>query len=747
MNADPVNQDLTSLRSAAEMRLGQTPAVEPVEAAPEALLHELQVQQIELEMQNETLRQAQSALEESRDRYVDLYDFSPVGYITLTCEAMVLEINLTGAALLGEQRGKLANRRFARFVVAEDRDHWNRHFLRVVTKGNKHRFEVELKRVDGSRFNAQLDCLRMDRNDAAPVVRIALTDITERKRAEEELRIAATTFETQDGMMVTDSEGVVLRVNKAFTRMTGYSAEEILGKKPSILKSGRHDSAFYRSMWETLKREGYWQGQIWNRLKNGKVTSEWQTISAVTTPDGRTTHYVCAYTDITRSPEAEAEIYRLAYHDALTNLPNRRLLQDRLNQALVASGRSGHFGAVLFLDLDNFKMLNDTRGHDIGDQLLVKVAMRLNASVREGDTVARLGGDEFVLLLEDLSSEEEAAALQAKLVGEKARQSLAQPFHLKNDQYLCTTSIGIKMFRDGTMTVDDLLKHADLAMYQSKNAGRNTLCFFDPAMQTVLDERSVLEADLRLALERKQFRLYFQPQMENASGIVGAEALIRWEHPERGLILPGDFISLAEETRLILPIGLWVLETACAQLKAWEDSPLTIALRLSVNVSAIQFHQPDFVFQVRRVLQESGANPYRLKIELTEGLVLDDVTDSITKMQALRAIGVGFSMDDFGTGYSSLSYLTRLPLDQIKIDQSFIHDIGSHDIGVNPSRVVIVQTIISMGHTLGLDVIAEGVEAEEQRDFLGSTGCHSYQGYLYSHPLPLVEFEQFMRLH
>jgi diguanylate cyclase (GGDEF)-like protein/PAS domain S-box-containing protein len=735
-----LNDRLDPLRSRAEAQLDLDAPVLPALLRPaDELLHELQVHQIELEMQNEELRHAQAAMEESRDRFVDLYDFAPIGYLTLTANALISEINLTGAAMLGEERKKLIHRRFARFVAPEDGDRWYRNFLRVALHGDNQVCEVTLQRRDGSCLTARLECLRLVKNGEEPVVRIALSDISACKQAEEEQRIAAIAFESQQGMIVTDPQGVIVRVNQAFTRLTGYSAQEALGHTPALLSSGRQDRAFYQCMWAALKERKYWQGQMWNRRKNGKIYAEWLTITAVSAPDGRVTHYVGTFSDITQNQEAEAEIHRLAYYDPLTQLPNRRLLQDRLGQALAATTRNGHCGAILFLDMDNFKTLNDTRGHDIGDLLLVEVAQRLHACVRGGDTVARLGGDEFVILLEDLNGNTEEAAAQAKLAGDKVQEAIARPYLLKDCEYHCTTSIGISLFHNNNVTVEELLKHADLAMYQSKNAGRNTLRFFDPAMQAALEERSALETDLRQALKHQQLLLYYQPQMDKTRGIIGAEALLRWAHPTRGLVVPGDFIPLAEETGLILSIGHWVLETACAQLKAWEDNPHTRELRLAVNVSARQFHQPDFATQVQQVLAQSGADPTRLKIELTESLVLDNVSDTITRMQALKAIGIGFSMDDFGTGYSSLSYLTRLPLDQLKIDQSFIRDIGA-----DPNGAAIVQTIIIMGQTLGLNVIAEGVETEAQRDFLEQNGCHAFQGFLFSHPVPLAEFEQFL---
>jgi diguanylate cyclase (GGDEF)-like protein len=444
-----------------------------------------------------------------------------------------------------------------------------------------------------------------------------------------------------------------------------------------------------------------------------------------------------ALSDITERKRAEDEIHRLAFYDPLTQLPNRRLLQDRLGQALAGGQRSRHYGALLFLDLDNFKTLNDTRGHEAGDRLLIETAQRIQASLRAGDTVARLGGDEFLVILEDLSAEIHDAAVQTREVGEKIREALAEPYLLAGREFHCAASLGVTLFFGEEESVETLLKQADLAMYKAKEAGRNTLRFFDPAMQTALNERSALEADLRLAMEAGQLRLYYQPQVDSAHRMISAEALLRWEHPQRGMVMPDDFISLAEETSLILPIGEWVLATACRQIKVWSTESASRDLKLAVNVSARQFRQPGFVDQVRNILTQTGANPQRLTIELTESMVLDDVADAFKKMHALTAIGIGFSLDDFGTGSSSLSYLTRLPLDQLKIDRSFVLNLPE-----DRNDAIIAQTIITMAKSLGLDVIAEGVETEAQREFLEQHHCTGYQGYLFSRPLPLAEFSQ-----
>jgi diguanylate cyclase (GGDEF)-like protein len=464
------------------------------------------------------------------------------------------------------------------------------------------------------------------------------------------------------------------------------------------------------------------------------------TISAVSNDQRRVTHYVALFRDISIEKQSEQDIHQLAFYDPLTGLPNRRLLLDRLQQASTNSLRTGNHGALLFLDLDHFKTINDTQGHSMGDQLLIEVGRRLQTYVREGDTVSRLGGDEFVIVLEGLSSQADEAANQTKVIAEKIRAALDMPYLLNQHEFHATSSIGISLFYGQNNNTEELLQHADVAMYQAKSAGRNAIRFFDPKMQTILDLRAELEADLRHALIKNQFQLHYQIQVNELRHPLGAEVLLRWEHPQRGLVSPSDFIPLAEDSGLIVQIGLWVLQTACAQLKQWQNNPLRRDLSLAVNVSAKQFRQADFVSQVQRVLQESGARPAQLKLELTESTVLENVEETISKMHEIKAMGVSFSMDDFGTGYSSLQYLKRLPLKQIKIDQSFVRDIAT-----DPNDAAIVKTIIAMSEALGLDVIAEGVETVAQLEFLELRGCHAFQGYLFSKPLPLLPFEAMLQ--
>ncbi len=560
------------------------------------------------------------------------------------------------------------------------------------------------------------------------------------KAANAELAIAATAFNSQEGMVVTDANSIILRVNQAFVASSGYAAAEVVGQNPRLLKSGRHDAEFYRAMWESVSASGMWQGEIWNRRKTGEDYLAWLTISAVKNSDGAVTNYVGTQFDITERKKAQERIQNLAFFDQLTGLPNRTLLLDRLKQAMTASARNGSHCALLLADLDDFKTINDILGHEMGDFVLRQVAQRLTECVRAEDSVSRLGGDEFILMLVGLSDNETEAASQVEAVSETVLAALNRPHQINDLPRHCTPSIGITLFKGHASSAENILKQADMAMYRAKAAGRNTIRFFDPEMETVVMARAAMEADLREAIRQNQFLLHYQPQVVGSGRVTGAEALVRWQHPKRGMVSPGQFIPLAEETGLILSLGAWVLESACRQLADWARRPEMADLTIAVNVSARQFRQPDFVDTVLETIKITGANPQRLKLELTESMLVDNIQDIIEKMFSLKGRGVGFSLDDFGTGYSSLSYLKRLPLDQLKIDQSFVRDVL-----VDPNDASIARTIVSLAQSLGLGVIAEGVETAEQRDFLANSGCHAYQGYFFSRPLPLADFEWFVR--
>lgn len=559
-------------------------------------------------------------------------------------------------------------------------------------------------------------------------------------RHREELRVAATAFNVQEGITITDPNGKILKVNQAFTRLTGYKPHEVIGLTPAVLSSGRQDKTFYQTMWQALKKNGSWQGEIWNRRKDGEVYAEWLTITGVYDEKGRITHYVGAFLDITQRKEDEEQIRRLAFYDPLTALPNRRLLMERLEHAMATSSRTLRHGAVLFIDLDNFKTLNDTKGHDMGDQLLLEVANRLKQQARESDTVVRLGGDEFVVLYEALDTNLEKASLDAEHLAEAIRDSLNRPYLLEDYEHYSSPSIGIALFIGHQTSIDELLKNADSAMYQAKNAGRNTIRLFDPQMQKALEARLKMEEDLRFAVAQGQFELFYQPQLDDQGVLQGAEMLIRWHHPESGLVPPNAFIPIAEESGLIVDIGDWVIEQACRRLGEWSHHAGLSHLTLAANISARQFRQVDFVQKVQHWLNVYQVPPCRLELEITESMVLEDLEEAVEKMHSLRELGVLFAMDDFGTGYSSLASLRRLPLDQIKIDQSFIRDLALAE-----SSPVLTHTIIAMGQALGFRVLAEGVEEKAQCRLLSGQGCHLFQGYYFAKPMPYGEFEVFLQ--
>ena len=566
----------------------------------------------------------------------------------------------------------------------------------------------------------------------------AVRDITESKLAETRLQDSEARFRS-----LTDLSSDwywEIDENFRFTNFVGYrDGKSIMTQEDSLGKTRWELGALNLSDedWDAHRRvlEAH---QPFRDLELQRLDAEGQTywVAVSGTPiidaKGQFRGYRGIGRDISKRKRAEDETQRLAFYDTLTGLPNRRLLMDRLAHAQVTSARSKRYGGLLFIDLDNFKDLNDTLGHDVGDQLLEQVALRLVSCLREVDTAARFGGDEFVVMLEDLSENDTDAARQAELVAEKIIQRLNTPYELVGRQHNSSPSIGITLFSGSGLGVDELLKRADVAMYQAKAAGRNTLRFFDPQMQAAVLARAALDADLRLGLQREELLLHYQPLVDGRNQIVGYEALLRWRHPYRGMVSPGEFIGMAEQTGLILPIGQWVLRSACRQLVAWAAEPATRRLSLAVNVSARQFRQPDFVQQVQSVLDETGVDPQHLKLELTESVLISDVEDAIRKMGALRGRGVRFALDDFGTGYSSLSYLKRLPLDQLKIDQSFVNDVLT-----DPNDAAIVRTILALAQSMDLQAVAEGVETEGQRQFLLDNGCTVFQGYLFGRPGPL----------
>ncbi|MDP1941956.1 MAG: EAL domain-containing protein [Gallionella sp.] len=960
------------------------------------ILHELEVHQIELEMQNEALREAQIELEASRDRYMDFYDHSPVGFVTLNHDGLINEINLTGAALLSVARNKLPRRRFSSYIAAEDRDRWYQYFQSLLTSCENSTCELLFQHDDKPPFYAQLDCMCLQHAGKDAEVRIVLTDITERKKmeascaesrhllqtiidtapvrifwkdrtsrylgcnpafaqdagvstaadiigkddgqlswkaqaelyrmddrqvmdsgtpkllydepsttpegesiwlrtskvplrnsvdeiigmlgvyqditelkqaesmlrvneakyraiidatpvplvmndakgnitylnqafihkfgytldeiptlndwwpraypdpkyrqwvieswnrhmseairsnedfiplelnirckdgrartvmvgaaslgdgfdnthlvvlyditarkqAEADLRIAAATFETQDAILITDVNSNIIRVNRAFTEITGYSAAEVLGKNPRIMRSGRQPRAFYIEMWQQLLHNGAWAGEIWDKRKNGEVYPKWMSVTAIKDEQQLTTHYVAIFSDITARKRAEEETHKLAFYDVLTRLPNRRLLLDRMRAALVASARRSDYGALLFIDMDRFKLINDTLGHDYGDLLLIEVGARIKSCVREMDTVARFGGDEFVVLLEGISNMQDHSLRKVALLADKIRAALALPYKLNEHEHQSSPSIGVTLFHGNEEALEMLIEHADKAMYEAKHSGRNAVRFFDPTMQRNVSLHDTLQDDMHQILALQQLQLHYQVQVDKNARPLGAEAFLRWMHPEHGMLLAEQFIPIAEESALIIDIDRWVLQTACQQLALWSRNDKTVDLTLTINISAKQFSQADFVDKIAEMLNLHQVDPRCLKLELSERLVLTDINRSIEKIYALKNMGVRLSMDNFGAVFSSLSYLKQLSSDQLKISQKIVQGIS-----LEGNDAQLVETVANLARSLDLTIFAEGVETEAQRIFLKDQDCSAYQGYLFGKPVPIEEFE------
>ncbi|WP_275096441.1 EAL and GGDEF domain-containing protein [Sedimenticola hydrogenitrophicus] len=565
-----------------------------------------------------------------------------------------------------------------------------------------------------------------DGEGSAIGILMSLHDLSRARQMEERLRLAASVFEnTDEGVIITDPDGNILEVNRAFSEIQGYSREEVIGKNPRMFRSGHHDESFYRDLWRALTETGHWRGELWNRRKNGEVFPKWQTINQVLDSQGNLTHYVGIFSDITHIKRSKAQLDHMGHHDALTDLPNRLLLNERLEQAIKHAERHNTQLAVVFLDLDNFKHINDSLGHPVGDQLLQEVARKLVQTVRQDDTVARIGGDEFVLLLEDIGKPENAGLAAQKMAG-----VFAQSFQLEDQAIRITASLGICICPQDGKDPATLLRNADAAMYRAKEEGRNTYQFYTEELTRNAFERVLLENNLRQAIEQGQLVLHYQLQKELQSGkIIGVEALVRWVHPELGMISPAKFIPMAEESGLIHPIGDWVLRTACRQGREWLDKGIDFG-RISVNIAGPQLQRGTLVAEVVAALEETGLPTHHLELEVTEGFIMQQAESAITQLQALRDLGLTLSIDDFGTGYSSLSYLKQLPIHKLKIDQSFVRDIPE-----DRNDMAIADAIIAMGRSLGLTVIAEGVETEAQADFLKQAGCQEGQGFLFSRPV------------
>lgn len=666
-----------------------------------------------------------------------LYELMPFGAYSTAADGTCISINNQALLWIGCSRESILGKKLPAEKIAAT--NWRE----LLRHGDQLRLlgldEIELELTDAKH---QIRPVGLHAKNLEVLGRSAQTnqinrfvffDLTTTKRARELQRISAIAFESQMGICVADNHGLVLETNKAFSRITGYSSDELRGKSLAPMFSLDENGKLEKTIRTALNSKGLWEGEIRERRKNGQVFTGWLSVSSISDSDAAASYFVVCLYDITANKATQDEINQLAYFDSLTQLPNRRKLNRRLSENLTSSPTDNLHGALLFIDLDNFKSINDTRGHASGDLLLIEVGNRLRHAVRGSDIVARVGGDEFVVLLSALVADPVEATHQATLVGKEILARLAQPYKLDGFIFNCSASIGISLFSH-TERESDVLQQADMAMYQAKRRGRNSMCVFDPAMKEAISAYRNLEQELGQATRRNELALFFQPQCGFDGRIVSAEALLRWWHPTRGLIGPKDFIHIAEESGLILSIGLWVLIDACRQIRLWDADPLMKDIQIAINVSAAQFKQMGFVDEVTRVIVESGITPARIKFELTESM-MHSIDETRAKMEEIRELGAQFSLDDFGTGYSSLSSLIQLPLDQLKIDQSFVSNMLSR-----PGDQIVVKTIIGMAHSLGLEVIAEGLETEEQKDFLHLHGCALYQGYLFSPALPVDQF-------
>ena len=686
----------------------------------------------------------QQSLQQIESQYKALIELSPMG-VCMSSDGIILDCNASFLALFGyTQMQELRGKPFVDCVVPHLQAGFSERIrLRTMGLAPESFYESTGQRRDGSQFPFMVSAKRV-MTEQGPRTFSYFVDMTEQKHSEQELRsvnnMMRQVLETAPlRIFWKDQDSRYLGCNLAFAHDAGFSSpQEVVGKLDSEMGWSMQADIYRADDLEVMQNhrphlnyeepqttpDGH---QIW--LRTSKVP-----LVATT---GEKIGILGVYDDITAQKQAQEKIHQLAHYDNLTGLANRALLQDALDKVMGTSARTGHYGAILFLDLDDFKSFNDTQGPAIGDELLKEVGVRLSGCVHQTGMAARSGGDLFIVLLEKLGSGAADAATQAEAMAECMRGKLSNPFDLGPTQVTITASIGIVLFLGQSSSPDSVLKHADTALNEAKSAGRNATRFFDPLMQKELEARISLVADLSQAMTDRQLELFFQKQVNSQGHTTGAEVLLRWRHPQRGLVSPAQFIGLAEETGLIIPMGLWVLREACQILKTWQAWPVLRELTLAVNVSARQFHQSNFVEQVRSVLVQTGAKPALLKLELTESVVLEHTEDTIAKMRELKLMGISFSMDDFGTGYSSLQYLKRLPIDQLKIDQGFVRDITT-----DPNDAAIVQTIIAMTEALGLNVIAEGVETRDQQAFLEQRGCHSFQGYFFGKPMPLAQFQQ-----
>ena len=696
------------------------------------IVHEFEVHQIELELQNEELLRTQIELEATKERYFDLYDMAPVGYCTLNSNGFIQEINFAVLDLLGKERTHITGKPFSSFIFAEDQDTY--YIYRKKLAGSDKQEECELRIINSDETPLWISLIAVEEQDR---VLLIIKDISERKIFEDKLELSASVFtNTGEAIMITELDGTISDVNESFVSITGYTKEEVIGTKPSILTSGKQNQLYYQGMWTSLLNIGSWKGEIWNKRKDGEVYPEMLCINTVYDYHGEPKHYVALFSDISEVKEYEETLKHIAHYDQLTKLPNRVLLADRLLHGISQTKRNHHHLAVIFLDLDGFKEVNDMYGHDVGDKLLVELAKKMKQELREGDTLARIGGDEFVAVLFDLEEVNGALPIITRLLDATTRTIKVDELFIQ-----ISASLGVTFYPQHEITdADQLLRQADQAMYQAKLSGKSRYHIFDAEENNLIKERFEGIEQILHAFKKEELELYYQPKVNMRTGeIVGVEALMRWNHPTKGLISPLDFLPVIEGHVSSIEIGEWVIESALKQIKIWKERGINIPI--SVNTGARQLLEEGFEEYLESILsQYPTVEPHMLEIEVLESSKLEDMIRATDVMNACRSLGITFSLDDFGTGYSSLIYLKSLPIKQIKIDQGFVREMLE-----NPYDLSILEGIISLSKSFGMSVIAEGVETSEHAMMLVQLGCDLGQGYVIARPMPASEFPSWVK--
>ncbi len=697
----------------------------------QSLMHELKVHQIELEMQNDELQNTQANLTHSKEQYQALFDFAPIGYLTVDSRGLIQNVNLTVSHMLLEDKDVLSNKSLYNYIDSEYQILFTHHLHRIIKHQKPFQYETNIQRTDGSFFHALIrGSLFYEPNIEENSIRIVITDIDEIYKLRYHEKLAAQVIESSiEGILIVDSNGKIISVNKKFEQVTGYSIKDAVGENASILSSGKHDRVFYEKMWSDVTTNGSWEGSIWNRRKNGEIYQEWLHIFSIKDADGRHSCYVGKFTDLSDTKEAQTRLHYLAHYDLLTELPNRTLFIERLEQSIFGAERSEQKVVVFFMDLDGFKSINDSLGHEFGDKLLQHVAKRLNDTVRKNDTVSRLGGDEFTIIANNIDNTDQIITM-----AEKVLSAFNRPFIIDKRRVFSSTSIGISIYPDDGVCGSDLIRFSDTAMYHAKEQGRNQFSFYTEKMGSIANKRMELEHDLRAAIEQEQLTIHYQPQYDISSGeITGLEALVRWHHPQQGLIFPGYFIPEAEKTNLILAIGEWVINNVCKQAATWLMEGKK-PIRIAINISPKQFHLNNFEEQIKQALTKNNLPGHWIELEITEQSLVRDMSEVIHTLNALKELDISLAIDDFGTGYSSMNYLKKLPVDVLKIDQSFIKDIE-----IDKANEAIITAIVALAKGLNMVALAEGVETKSQHEFLSKLTCQQGQGFLYNKPMTAQE--------